>query len=177
MVHKISSSPTRWVRAVEWLCCLFERLAIAMLLITTSLIVLQVAARNFWQMGLPWADELARYGGLGIVYLAIPLLLLRDGHIAVDILSSRIKGPCKQLLAIFNELIILGFCALFLTGGYQFLLRAGKFSTPALQLPNLFFYLPAMLGVLLFTLVAVLRLCKVLGLVAQHPENHKEPAL
>lgn len=176
MIQKMSSSPTWWVRAIESLCRLFERVAIAMLLITTTLIVLQVVARNLWQMGLPWADELARYGGLGIVYLAIPLLLLENGHIAVDLFISRVKGRSKQALLLVNEIIVLGFCALFLTGGYQFLLKAGKFSTPALQLPNLLFYLPAMLGMLLFTLVAVLRLCRVLGLVAA-PVTPKETTL
>lgn len=155
--------PTGFALVLERACRLFEHIAIAMLLFTTLLIVLQVFARNALQMGLPWADELARYGGLGIVYLAIPLLLLRDGHIAVDIISSRVKGRFGRGLRLANEAIVLSFCGLFLVGGYQFLLQAGKFVTPALRLPNLFFYLPAMLGILLFTLVAVLRFSRALS--------------
>ncbi|MGB6006743.1 TRAP transporter small permease [Castellaniella sp.] len=152
--------PGRLAALLPRLCRGFERLAIVMLLLTTFLVVLQVAARNFWQAGLPWADELARYGGLGIVYLAIPLLLLQDGHIAVDIFSSRLKGRAGRLLAVINELIVLAFCGLFLYGSYLFLMKAGKFATPALRMPNLVFYLPVVVGMLLFTLVVVLRLAR-----------------
>lgn len=152
----------RAVAALQACCRWFEWLAIIMLLLTTTLVVLQVAARNALQLGLPWADELARYGGLGIVYLAVPLLLLNNGHIAVDIVSSRLRGRVGYVAQIVNELIVLGFCAVFLWGGYLFLLKAGRFSTPALRLPNLVFYLPIMLGMALFTLVAVLRLYRTL---------------
>lgn len=142
---------------LESACRLFERIAIFMLLLTTFLIVLQIIARNFFEIGLPWADELARYGGLGIVFLAVPLLLLYNGHIAVDIISSRLKGTASKILSIINEAIILVFCALFLIGSYQFLQSAGRFVTPALRWPNVLFYLPAMLGIILFSLVAIRR--------------------
>jgi TRAP-type C4-dicarboxylate transport system permease small subunit len=38
--------------------------------------------------GLPWAEELARYCGLGVVYLTVPLLLLHDKHIKVELLPA-----------------------------------------------------------------------------------------
>lgn len=142
---------------LESACRLFERIAIFMLLLTTFLIVLQIIARNIFEVGLPWADELARYGGLGIVFLAVPLLLLHNGHIAVDILSSRLSGKPGHVLAVINEAIILLFCVLFLVGGYEFLESAGRFVTPAMRWPNLLFYLPAMLGIVLFSLVAIKR--------------------
>jgi len=161
VTHPADSSPQpAFDTALSRVCCWFERLAIVMLLATTFLVVLQVAARNIWQLGLPWADELARYGGLGIVYLAVPLLLLQDGHIAVDIVINRLRGRPRRALAIFNELIVVGFCGLFLFGSYQFMLKAGKFSTPALQMPNLLFYLPALVGMALFTIVALRRLVR-----------------
>ncbi|KAA0892875.1 TRAP transporter small permease [Pusillimonas sp. ANT_WB101] len=163
MTKTHNPSPAGAVLVLEQACCWFERIAIAMLLFTTFLVVLQVFARNVLQIGLPWADELARYGGLGIVYLAIPLLLLRGGHISVDLISSRVQGRLGRGLKLFNELMILGFCGFFLAGGYQFLLKAGKFVTPALRMPNLVFYLPAMLGIALFTLVAILRFWRVLS--------------
>ncbi len=166
LLHPDGPPPGRFVSLLSGLCRGFERLAIVMLLVTTFLVVLQVAARNLWQAGLPWADELARYGGLGIVYLAIPLLLLQNGHIAVDIISSRLKGGAGRVLAIVNEIIILAFCGLFLHGSYLFLMKAGKFSTPALRMPNLIFYLPVVVGMLLFTVVAILRLSRAIRPVA-----------
>jgi len=150
-------------RALSGLCRFFERVAIAMLLVTTSLIVLQVFGRNLFLAGLPWADELARYGGLGIVYLAIPLLLLRDKHIAVDIISSRLRGRPRYVLQVLSEAIIVLFSGFFMVAGYEFLSRAGKFTTPALGMPNLVFYLPTAIGMVLFTAVSAQRMWRVVN--------------
>lgn len=161
-----TTSPARVngvTRLLHAVCCLLERVAIFMLLATTFFVVLQVVARNVFQKGMPWAEELARYGGLGIVFLAIPLLLLYDKHISVDILSGCLRGKAARLLRLINELIVLLFCGLFLYGGYAFLLRAGRFTTPALGMPNLLFYLPTMVGVVMFAAVSVLRLCRALA--------------
>lgn len=149
--------------ALNALCRFFERVAIAMLLITTFLVVLQVFGRNLFLAGLPWADELARYGGLGIVYLAIPLILMQDKHIAVDIISARLRGKSRYVLQILNEAIVVVFSGFFMIAGYEFLSRAGKFTTPALSMPNLVFYLPTTIGMLLFTAVALRRLWRVLN--------------
>lgn len=163
MTPNLPSRPGAIERALDALCRLSERTAIAMLLITTALVVLQVIGRNFLQIGLPWAEELARYGGLGIVYLAIPLLLLHDKHITVDIIVARLHGRARYAMQWFTELVILLFCGLFLFAGYEFLMRAGKFTTPALSMPNLVFYLPAIVGMLLFTAVSLQRCRRLLN--------------
>ena len=47
-------------------------------------------------------------------------------------------------------------------GGWAFMQKAAKFSTPALGMPNWLFYLPAAIGMLLFGLVALSRLLRAL---------------
>ena len=44
---------------------------------------------------------------------------------------------------------------MFLIAGWQFMQRAARFSTPALGMPNLIFYMPAIIGMLLLLLVAI----------------------
>lgn len=139
------------------LCRLFEAVAMALLAVMTAFIVVQVAARNLFATGLPWAEELARYAGLGVVYLAVPLLLRNDQHIKVDLLLLRLRGGAARALRVLNELIVLAFALVFLWGGWLFLQRAARFSTAALGIPNGIYYLPAALGMLLFTLVALQR--------------------
>ena len=53
---------------------IFARLArlglsfsIFLLALIAALVVLQVAARNLFDLGLPWADELARFCAIGLV--------------------------------------------------------------------------------------------------------------
>ncbi len=141
-------------------CHVLERIAMILLGVMTTLVLLQIVGRDLFQAGWPWADELARYSGLGLVYLTIPLLLQQDRHVRVDMLSSRLRGAPAVVLSVINELLTVVFCALFLWGGWAFMQRAAKFSTPALGLPNWLYYLPAMVGMVFFTLVAVRRLTR-----------------
>jgi TRAP-type C4-dicarboxylate transport system permease small subunit len=144
------------------LCLGFERVAMALLAVMTAFLLVQVVARNLFALGLPWAEELARYAGLGVVYLAVPLLLLHGKHISVDLLPSRLRGRAAWLLQLANELVVLAFAASFLWGGWLFLQRAARFSTAALGIPNWLYYAPAALGMLLFAAVALLRVLQAL---------------
>ena len=158
MNNPLSRPSTGPGRTLAHLCDWAERLAILMLMAMTALIVMQVVARNLLNVGWPWAEELARYAGLTLVYMAAPLLLLHNKHIVVDIISSRIHGLPGRLLQLVNELLTLTFCGLFLWGGWAFIQRAGKFSTAALGMPNTLYYMPALLGMVLLTLVCLLRI-------------------
>jgi TRAP-type transport system small permease protein len=142
-------------------CRGLERIAMLLLGVMTAFIVIQVTGRNVFDAGLPWAEELARYAGLGVVFLAVPLLLLRDRHVKVDMLLSRARGPAARVLHVVNELVILAFCLLFLWGGWRFLARASQFSTAALGIPNWLYYLPAAIGMVMFSVVSLRRLARV----------------
>jgi TRAP-type C4-dicarboxylate transport system permease small subunit len=139
-------------------CRAFEGVAMALVGVMTAFIVVQVVARNLFNEGLPWAEELARYSGLGVVYLAVPLLLLHDRHIKVDLFLSKARGRTAWAWKFVNEGLVVAFCLFFLWGGWLFLQRAARFSTAALGIPNWLYYLPAACGMLLLTLVAVSRL-------------------
>lgn len=133
-------------------------IAMASLAVMTILIVLQVASRNFFNLGLPWADELARLTGLTLVFFTIPLLQYQGRHIAVDMFSSRLKGIAGTVLRCINEAAVLVFCVLLLLSFADFLQRAAHFSTPAMGMPNWLFYAPALTGVVCCSLVTALRL-------------------
>ena len=137
------------------LCRGFEWLAMLMLVMATSAIMVEVVARGLFQLGLPAVGELAKYGGLGVIFFTVPLLLARDSHVRVDMFHVMTKGRAHRALAVFNELATLAFCALFLVSCWWFMQRAGRFSTPALNMPNLWYYLPAIAGMVLTTLVAI----------------------
>lgn len=135
-----------------------------MLVLATSLVLLQIVCRNFFDLGLPWADELARFSGIALVFLAIPNLLLQNKHIRMDLLREYLSAKSWAVLERFSDLLVLIYCAVSLFGFYKFLWRAAKFSTPALGMPNLIFYFPALLGTLVLAMVALHRLC--------HPAKH-----
>lgn len=149
----------------RWLAGLSEgmiKAAMLFLCIMTVLIGIQVTGRNLFNMGLPWADEIARFTGLGTVFFTIPLLQYQGRHIAVDIFSSRIRGRAAIILKVINEIIVLVFCLLLLISFANFFQCAAFFSTPATGMPNWFFYSPALAGIVVCTLVTGLRLLRII---------------
>ena len=91
-MDKTRSSANIASRLLSRLCEACMALAIALLAMVAILVVAQVVARNGFDLGLPWADELARFGGLALVFLSIPLLALRGQHVAVDLVPQLIGG-------------------------------------------------------------------------------------
>jgi len=141
----------------------------------TFLIAIQVVSRNFFNMGLPWADELARFTGLGLVFFTIPLLQYHGKHIAVDIFSSRLSGVAARLGSLINEAAVLALMVLILISFNSYLQRAAHFATPATGMPNWVFYAPALIGIVVCTLVTILRV--VFICLGQKPGESQSPII
>lgn len=142
-------------RALFAVCRVAESAAVLMLLAVTTLVMIQVFARELFNDGAPWADELARFCGLGLIFLTVPLLLLKDGHIRVDMFVNLLPRAPRRVADFVNEVLILLFCVLYLASGWFFMQRAGKFASPALAIPNLVYYMPAAIGMALTLLAAI----------------------
>lgn len=146
---------------VERMAQICERISIAALFVMTVLVLAQIVGREILRLGLPSVEELARWSGLCLVYLAVPLLFLQGRHVAVDMFLVKIKPPLRKPVDVFIELLTVAFTLAFLIGGWFFMQRAGKFSTPALGMPNLLFYAPVMLGMALSLLAGLVRVVRV----------------
>jgi TRAP-type C4-dicarboxylate transport system permease small subunit len=127
-------------------CRVAESAAVLMLFAVTTLVMIQVFARELFNDGAPWADELARFCGLGLIFLAVPLLLLKDGHVRVDMFLNLLPRAPRRVADVLNE---------YLASGWFFMQRAGRFSSPALSIPNLVYYMPAAIGMALTLLAAI----------------------
>lgn len=147
---------------LDRLCRAGEAIAIASLLAATGLILVQVVARELFDLGLPWADELSRFAGLAMIFLVVPVLLQHGMHVRVDYFIGKFGPRTRRAIDLANEVATLAFCLLFLWAAFWFMQRAGRFSTPAIGLPNLVYYLPAMAGMVLTLLVATRRVAKAL---------------
>ena len=162
-------------RLLSRICEACMALAIGLLAMVAILVIVQVVARNGFDLGLPWADELARFGGLALVFLSIPLLALRGLHVAVDLVPQLIGGRMQVAMGIATEVGILLFCVISLYGMHSYLSRAGKFATPAMGMSNWLFYAPATIGLILFACVAVLRLTRFLTPTTPETSADGEP--
>ncbi|WP_051341445.1 TRAP transporter small permease [Azospirillum halopraeferens] len=145
-------------RALSGVVIACRTAAILFLVLMTGLVVAQVAGRNLFNQGMAWADELARFSGIALVFLAIPVLALRGQHVAVDLLARALPARGRRAIGIVNELLVFALCGLTLYALHAFLGRAGGFVTPALGMPNWLFYAPVVAGYLLTGLVTLARI-------------------
>ena len=146
-------------------CAGFEWLAVRLLIVMTALLIVQVGARNLFNLGLAWADELSRYCGLGIVFLAAPMLLKLGTHVRVTMFVDFLPRRLRAIADVFSHAMTTLFCVAFLSSAYLFMLRAWRFQTPAIGMPNLIFYLPALIGMTFFLLAALSELSAAFGRV------------
>jgi TRAP-type transport system small permease protein len=156
---------------IRWLCWTAEAIAIVALIAVTALIMTQIVAREIFVAGLSWADELARYAGLTVIFMGVPTLLARDEHVKVDMFLNMMPARPRHFFNITNDALMVVFAAMFLVAGWQFMQRAAQFSTPALGMPNLIFYMPAAIGMTLLFFVAIDRAVAALTLGAKDEAN------
>ncbi|WP_108660080.1 TRAP transporter small permease [Acuticoccus kandeliae] len=132
-------------------------LGMVLLSLMATLVVLQVAARNFLDLGLPWADELARFSGIGVVFLTVPYLAGRHVLVSVSMLPDALGPRGRRALSLVGDLATLLFAALMLWSFAEFLPRAGKFLTPAMRMPNWGYYSLALAGSVMLAIMAATR--------------------
>jgi len=159
---KTASVLSKSQRALEWVSLACRTAAVLLLALMVVLVVGQVVGRNAFDLGMPWADELARFSGVALVFLCVPLLALRGQHVAVDLVPLAMRGALRRICLVLAEGAVLAFSVLTLIGFQSFLSRAWKFSTPAIGIPNWIFYAPALIGFVLLMLVAALRIADLL---------------
>lgn len=137
-------------------------ISIGLLALMAVLIVVQVVARNLFDFGLPWADELARFCCIGLVFLTVPGLVLRHQMVAVTLLPDALNDRARRIIHVFAEIATIGFAALTLWGFAAFLPRAGKFVTPAMGMPNWGYYSLALVGTIFLVFAAGFRIIEIL---------------
>lgn len=137
-------------------------LGVALLGLMAVLVVAQVAARNLLDLGLPWADELARFSGIGLVFLSVPCLAGRHVLVSVSMLPDAVPEGPRKVMQLVGDLATLAFAVLMLWSFAEFLPRAGKFLTPAMRVPNWFYYSLALTGSLFLCAVALHRVARTL---------------
>ncbi|WP_299813361.1 TRAP transporter small permease [uncultured Roseibium sp.] len=154
---------------------LCRTVSVFLLALMAILIVAQVAGRNMLDLGMPWADELARFCGVSLVFLGVPVLALQGRHVAVDIVPTSLPERLGRYLNCLSEFAVLAFAVITLIGFQSFLSRAWKFSTPSLGLPNWVFYAPALIGFALLLMISAVRLAELLSGNSPDGENSKNP--
>lgn len=118
---------------------------------TTVIIFANVIARYVFQNSFVWAEELARYNIIWVAFIGMSLCARLGGHVSMDVLFSRLRGPSRLFVWRFINVVTTGFCVYLAFTGWLLVSsvwRTGQIS-PATGLPMWVVYLAVPVGALL----------------------------
>lgn len=136
--------------------------AFAMLVIV-ALISIEIGARTLFNSSTLIADEYSGYLMVAVVMLGLSFTFAEDGHIRINILTSRLTGRPGQLLEIVVIATTLAMCVFFLYhsalmvhDSYSYDMRADSISETPVYIPQIMI----LIGWLSMTLQLMARLTR-----------------
>jgi len=91
----------------------------ASLVCITSLIFLNVVLRYGFNSGLFFSEEISRLAFVWLVFAGAQLMLHENGHIGVDILTSRVSPRVAKYMLLLTQVLMLYVTWLFLQGSWK----------------------------------------------------------
>lgn len=78
----------------------------AFLIALTLVTVVDVVGRYLLSSPLPGAGEYTEILVMAIIFVGLPAVCLDDGHIAVDLLTAKLRGAAEMLQTAFARLVV-----------------------------------------------------------------------
>ncbi|OPY90305.1 MAG: Tripartite ATP-independent periplasmic transporter [Syntrophaceae bacterium PtaU1.Bin231] len=131
-----------------------------------------------------WPEEVIVYMIIGAVFLAASSLVDRNGHVAATLVVERFPMNVRRVLAVFNAVVALVFCAVVLWYGINIVMlnyNANQLSNTSLRFPLWIPYLSIPTGCFLMTMRYLIRLWRLLfrfqmSDILEHHEMSREGA-
>lgn len=123
---------------------------------------IQVVARYLFESSLVYSEELSRYLFVWTVFLGLPVVAKRGGHMAVTALSGRLKGTAARTMSIAAYLVGIVFMATMIIQGFEMVQRTSQQLSPAMEISMSWVYLAIPIGCLFMMLQMVSDLCALL---------------
>lgn len=132
-----------------------EAAAIALLLATTAIALLQVFCRYVIGGALAWPEEAIKFLFVWFVFLGAAMVTRRSQHIVIDMLPRSLPERWLPWHAAFSRTVSAAASGFLLLYGWQ-LTRAASFVSPALEWPHTYLYLAVPVGAGLALLLKLL---------------------
>lgn len=127
------------------------------------LVFAQVITRYIFNYTPAFGEELARYLFVWIVFLSLPLVARYGGHMAIETITSRVKGATLKLLNILADIFTIVFLIIMVWCGIEMVIRTNFQTSPAMMIPMSWVYAVIPFGcavMLLYTIVNLINVLK-----------------
>jgi TRAP-type transport system small permease protein len=140
---------------------------LVMVAVMTGTVILSVFFRYVLNDALSWTDEVARYLMIWIAWIGAGPAIRQGGHIAVDLLVTRLPAPIGRIVTVLGQLAAIAFLGVVLFYSLSLMGRMGMQTTAALGISMQFPYAGMPVGAALMIYHCVI----VLFVPVKTPEN------
>jgi TRAP-type transport system small permease protein len=128
-----------------WINDVIDRLCRLLIGISMLIIVGTVFGQVFMRyvMGgfIPWAEELARYAFVWLVFLGATTAFYARSHLSIDMLGALLSNRARTILDLVLCVLILIFIAFFIYYSYRLTLRTMTQTSPSLRITMGYVYM------------------------------------
>jgi TRAP-type C4-dicarboxylate transport system permease small subunit len=117
--------------AIEKVLNLFVSLLIGSMMIW---VFVQVITRYCFSYTPSYGEELARYMFVWIVFLSLPIVAKKGGHMAIEMVTVRLRGKALKAIRIFADIFTLSFLVLMVCQGIKMVIRSAIQTSAALEI-------------------------------------------
>ncbi|AJD92231.1 hypothetical protein JMA_29140 [Jeotgalibacillus malaysiensis] len=119
-------------------------------------IVIQVLSR-YMGISVIWTEEVANYSFIWAIFMGAAVMVNRKDHFNFDLLSKKLKGKPKHILAIVTDTILLLFCIALLIYSYTAMTTFWNYTwnaLPAMKMGYVWLSLPVMSATMIIYLLS-----------------------
>ena len=127
-----------------------------------GLTVADVVLRSFFGYPIRGMLELIELGLVCTIFIALPAVFLRRGHLVVDVIDHVAKPPVVRVLERLGGVVTLGVLAVMAWQMWPLAQTMHEFGdvTSDLSIPRLYYWIPVLLGVVSSSLAVLFLLLK-----------------
>lgn len=110
------------------------------------IIMLQIVTR-YMGISIIWTEEAANYSFIWAIFMGAAVMVNRREHFNFDFIQRKLKGKSRQILSVFNDLVLIVFNVIVFLLGMQVTLKFWNYtwaSIPEMKMGYIWMVIPVM---------------------------------
>lgn len=160
-----------YIWTVSQISRLFAFIATALLIASMLVVCQMILLRYAFNLPTIWQTDFVVFSATAAMFLGAPYVLLKGGHVGVDVVEMMVSAPIKRKLKFLGSLLGLLFCLIMLLAGWiQFHdAWAGDWKHSSVWAPPL--WVPLLALPIGFGLLSLQYTAQILSLLTNQPQD------
>ena len=133
-------------RILDFVDSVLQKIVIGTMAFMLFFTFIQVVARYLFQSSLVFSEELSRYLFVWTVFLGLPVVAKRGGHMAVTAVSGKLRGHAARIVSVAAYVVSIAFMILMIVQGVGMVERTSQQLSPAMEIRMSLVYLAMPIG-------------------------------